>query len=158
MKNRLFSPSRRGGMVIMEVLCALLIFGMAVVSLMKALSVSAHTAVVAQQELRMILRLQSTLNETSKYPKIDELYNTEPVKQTDPDDMGVWTKTEIIKLENILNSEGQPLNDLYQIVVWGYYDDFGNIGEVKAETVRYAKLYGTTTAGAAAPQAPPPTR
>jgi Tfp pilus assembly protein PilV len=152
MKNLITSPVRRKGMVIMEVLCALLIFGMAVVGLMKALTVSAHNAVISQQELRMILRLQSRLNETSKYPKIDELYNTEPVKTTEPDDLGVWTRTEIIKLEDLQNSEGQPLNDMYHIIVTAYYDDFGKTGELSADTVRYAKLYNTAGAAANIPQ------
>jgi Tfp pilus assembly protein PilV len=155
MKNLLTLHARRGGMVIMEVLCALLIFGMAVVGLMKALTISARSASISQQELRMILRLQSRLNETSKYPKIDELYNTEPVKTTDPDDLGVWTRTEIIKIEDVTNSEGQPLNDMYHIVVTAFYDDFGRTGQLSADTVRYAKLYNTTTtagAGAAIPQ------
>ena len=141
-------------MVIMEVLCALLIFGMAVVGLMKALTISAHSAVISQQELRMILRLQSRLTETSKYPKIDELYNTEPIKTTDPDDLGVWTRTEITKIENVENSEGQPLNDMYRIVVTAFYDDFGRTGELSADTVRYAKLYSTAAAAGGAPQVP----
>ncbi len=133
-------------MVLMEVLCALMIFGMAVTGLMKALTVSAHSAVISQQELRMILRLQSTLNETSKYPKIEDLYNEQngQGKTTDPDDLGVWTRTEIIKLDGVLNSEGQPLNDMYHIIVTAYYDDFGKSGQLQADTVRYAKLYGTT--------------
>jgi hypothetical protein len=154
MKNSRPHSSRNAGMVLMEVLCALMIFGMAVVGLMKAMTVSAHSAIISQQELRMILRLQSTLSETSKYPKIDELYNEQSAggKTTDPDDLGVWTRTEIIKLDGVLNSEGQPLNDMYHIIVTAYYDDFGKIGELSADTVRYAKLYGA--AGAAAPLAP----
>ncbi|HWB06125.1 MAG TPA: hypothetical protein VG796_24095 [Verrucomicrobiales bacterium] len=155
MKNLLPSPPRRDAMVIMEVLCAILVFGLAVVGLMKALTVSARSAAISQQELRMILRLQSTLNETSKYPKIDELYNTEPVKTTDADELGVWTRTEIVKLEGVLNSEGQPLNDMYHIIVTAYYDDFGRTGEMMADSVRYARLYNTTGAGAAATPQPP---
>jgi type II secretory pathway pseudopilin PulG len=155
MKNFLTSPSRfrRGGMILIEVLCAILIFGMAAVSLMKALTVSAQSAVISQQELRMLLRLQSTLNEYSKYPRIEEYEGK--AFETDKDDLGVWTRAEVIKIENIENFEGQPLNDMYEIIVTAYYDDFGQLGEVKANTVRYARLY--STAGAAAggtPQLP----
>ncbi len=144
-------PPARSGMVIMEVLCALLVFGMAAVGLMRAITASAQSAVVAQQELRMLLRLQSTLNETSKYSKIDQLYSDKPVNVTDPDDLGVWTRTEIIKLEDITTeTDGQPVNDMYRIVVTAYYENFGQEGEMTAETVRYSKLYSATGAAAGA--------
>lgn len=142
------SRFRRGGMILMEVLCAILIFGMAAVGLMKAITVSAQSAVISQQELRMLLRLQSALNEYSKYPRIEELYDSPP-PDTDPDDLGVWLHTEITKIENQETSEGQPLNDMYHIEVTAYYDDFGQVGELKADTVRYARLYTTTGAAAA---------
>jgi type II secretory pathway pseudopilin PulG len=144
-------------MVIMEVLCAIMIFGMAAVGLMKALTVSAQSAVLSQQELRMLLRLQSTLNEYSKYPRIEEYEGQ--VFETNKDDLGVWTRAEVIKIEGAQNSENQPLNDMYEIVVTAYYDDFGRTGEIKANTVRYAKLYATTnTAGSNQPQPTPPPR
>ena len=145
-------------MVIMEVLCALLVFGMAAVGLMRAITVSAQSAVVAQQELRMLLRLQSTLNETSKYSKIDQLYEDKPVNVTDPDELGVWTRTEIIKLENITTEiDKQPVNDMYRVVVTAFYDNFGQTGEMTAETIRYAKLYSATGAAAGSvPSIPQP--
>ncbi len=147
-----------GGMVIIEVLMALLIFGMAAVGLMRAITVSAQTAVRAQQELRMLLRLQSALTETSKYPNIEERYREQPVYVTDPDDYGVYTRTEITLLEDITTEiDGQPVNDMYHIRVTAYFDNFGTRGEASAETVRYARLYATTgaAAGAAPPAAPP---
>jgi Tfp pilus assembly protein PilV len=145
----------RGGMVIIEVLMALLIFGMAAVGLMRAITVSAQVAVVAQQELRMLLRLQSALTETSKYPNIEERYKEKPVYVTDPDDYGVYTRTEITLLEDITTAiDGQPVNDMYHIRVTAYYENFGKRGESSAETVRYARLYAAT--GAAAGGAPPP--
>lgn len=150
----------RRGMVIMEVLVALLIFGMAAVGLMQAITVSAQTAVRAQQELRMLLRLQSALTETGKFPNIQERYKEKPVYQTDPDEYGVYTRTEITLLEDITTEkDGQPVNDMYHILVIAFYDDgFGKRGQTTAETVRYARLYSTTgaTAGGGAP-APAPT-
>ena len=145
-------------MVIMEVLCALLVFGMAAVGLMRAITVSAQSAVVAQQELRMLLRLQSTLNETSKYSKIEQLYEDKPINVTDPDELGVWTRTEIIKLEDITTAiDGQPVNDMYRVIVTAFYDNFGQTGEMTAETVRYAKLYSATGAAAGSvPSIPQP--
>ena len=131
-------------MVIMEVLVALGVFGLAALGLIKALAVAAQTAVVSQLELRMILRLQSTLTEYSKIARIEE-----GKWQSDPDELGVWTETEVVLLEDILNSEGQPLNEMYRIRVTGYYDNFGQTGEMAAETLRYARLYQATGAGGA---------
>ena len=145
----------------MEILCALMIFGTAALGLMRALTVSAQNAATAQQQFRMLLRLQSKLTEYSKYPKIEEIYDSNPVSITDPDDYGVSTKTEIIKLEKLETPEpdAQPMNDMYQIVVTASYDDFGHPVEVIASTIRYAKLYATTaTAGGAANPAPVPSR
>jgi hypothetical protein len=52
---------------------------------------------------------------------------------------------------------------MYRIRVTGFYDNFGQAGEMSAETLRYGRLYQTTgTGGAAAPPAgggqgtPPP--
>lgn len=149
---------RRSAMIIMEVLVALGVFGLAVTGLIRALTVAAQTAVISQLELRMILRLQSTLTEYSKIARIEE-----GSWRSDPDELGVWTETEVVLLEDILNSEGQPLTDMYRIRVTGFYDNFGQAGEMSAETLRYGRLYQTTgTAGAAAPPAgggqgtPPP--
>jgi hypothetical protein len=61
-----------------------------------------------------------------------------------------------MRIENVQNSENQPLNDMFEIVVTAYYDDFGQTGEVKANTVRYARLYATTnTPGSNQPQPQP---
>lgn len=150
------SSHSRGGMVIMEVLCALLVFGMAAVGLMRAITVSAQSAVVAQQELRMLLRLQSKLTETSKYSRIEQLYNDQPVHVDDPDELGVWTRTEITKLEDITTEiDGTILNDMYHVKVSAFYENFGQEGEMTAETVRYAKLYSTTGAATGGVQTPP---
>ena len=143
-----------GGVVLMEVLCAILIFGMSALALMKALTVWSRVAVDSQQELRMLLRVQSKINEISKYPKIEELEGQ--VFETNKDDLGVWTRAEVVKVENLENMEGQPLNEMYEILVTAFYDDFGRTGEVHANTIRYGKLYSTTNAAGGAPMATPP--
>ena len=61
----------------------------------------------------------------------------------------MWTRTEIIKLEDITTEiDKQPVNDMYRIVVTAFYDNFGQTGEMTAETIRYAKLYSATGAAA----------
>jgi hypothetical protein len=138
------SSSSRRGIVIFEVLAAILIFGLAAVSLLRAITVSAQTAVIAQQELRMILRLQSKLNEVSKYPRIEDLYNEKPSGSDNPDQLGIWTEYAITLIENVTTEiDGQPVNDMYHIKVTASYEDFGKVHTYAAETVRYARLYST---------------
>jgi hypothetical protein len=148
--------SSAGGVVLMEVLCAILIFGMSALALMKALTVWSRAAVDSQQELRMLLRVQSKINEISKYPRIEELEGQ--VFETNKDDLGVWTRAEVVRIENLENMEGQPLNEMFEILVTAFYDDFGRTGEVHANTIRYGRLYSTTTAAGGAPATPQPTR
>ncbi len=144
--------ARRRGMILMEMLVAIAIFGIVVTALMQALTQVAKSAALSRTELRMVLRLQSELNKYSKWPRIQEFEGK--IFETDPDEIGVWTKTEIIKLEDIQNMEQQPLQEMYEIVVTAYSDAIGNgeIHEQRASTVRYARLYSAT--GAAAGQVP----
>ena len=150
------SASPRRGMVIIEVLVSLLIFGMAAVGLMEAITASAKTAVAAQQELRMLLRLQSRLTEVSKFPDIAKLYENPP-RASDPDEFGVQTTVEIEKLEDQITAQDkQEVKDMYHITVRAFYDNFGQTGEVSADTIRYARLYSTRGGATATPATPNP--
>ena len=139
--------SRPRGMILMELVVAIAIFGMVALGLMRALSIGAQTAVVGQLELRMLLRLQSTLTEYSKVQRIEEggPFNS------DPDEFGVYTVTDIVKLDKLENADGQILQDMFHIIVRAEYDNFGTKGEMMADTYRYAKLYQTQTGAPAAP-------
>ena len=134
-------------MILMELVVAIAIFGMVALGLMRALSIGAQTAVVGQLELRMLLRLQSTLTEYSKVQRIEEggPFNS------DPDDLGVITVTDIVKLDKLENADGQILQDMFHIIVRAEYDNFGTKGEMTADTYRYAKLYQTPPGAPAAP-------
>lgn len=157
MNTRALLHSRRRGMVMMEMLAAIALFGIMATALMQGLTQVAQSAALSRTELRMLLRLQSELNKYSKWPRMEELVD-EPPRDLGPDELGVWTKTQIIKLEDIQTFEQQPLQDMYEIVVTAYSDTLGNgqIHEQSASTVRYARLYSAT--GAAAGQVPNPTR
>ncbi len=140
----------RRGMLLMEVLIAIVIFGTAALSLVRYLSASAQLAIVSQLDMRMLLRLQSTLTRYSKTPQIKEESNI----QDDPDELGVYTVTNITKLEGLKNTEGQELTDMFHITVSAFYQtDSGQKGEAKAQTYRYARLYSVSggNAGQVAP-------
>ena len=136
----------RRGMILMELIMSIAIFGMVALGLMRALSIGAQTAVAGQLELRMLLRLQSTLTEYSKLQRMEE-----GKYDSDPDDLGVITSTEIVKLDKMMNADGQELQDMYHIIVRAEYDNFGIKGEMTADTYRYARLYQPQTGAPAAP-------
>lgn len=131
----------RSGVVLMELVVAICIFGMTALALMKALTIGTQTALISQVELRMILRLQSTLTEYSKVPNIEEGAWT-----SDPDELGVYTQTEVVRLQ-LLNADGQELPEMYHIIVRAFYENFGQRGEMMAETFRYARLYQSQAGG-----------
>lgn len=139
----------RPGMILLEMMMAIAIFGMVALGLMRALAIGAQTAVISQVELRMLLRLQSTLTEYSKLQKLDE-----GTWDSDPDDLGVITHTEILAMNEMLNADGQPLTDMYHIIVTAEYENFGTKGQMTADTYRYANLYKTQAGGATAAPAP----
>ena len=145
MQSRHRFPHRRG-MILMELIMAIAIFGMVALGLMRALSIGAQTAVVGQLELRMLLRLQSTLTEYSKLQRLEE-----GTFDSDPDDLGVITRTEIVKLDKLETADKQLLQDMFHIIVRAEYDNFGTKGEMMADTYRYAKLYQPQTGAPAAP-------
>jgi hypothetical protein len=145
MHSRPYLPRRRG-MILMELIMAIAIFGMVALGLMRALSIGAQTAVVGQLELRMLLRLQSTLTEYSKLQRLEE-----GTFDSDPDELGVITRTEIVKLDKMMNAENQQLQDMFHIIVRAEYDNFGTKGEMIADTYRYARLYQPLTGAPAAP-------
>jgi type II secretory pathway pseudopilin PulG len=147
---------RRRGMVIMEVLVAIGVFGITITGLMQAIVQTSKAAVMTRTELRMILRLQSELNKYSKWPRIEE-FEGQPLDMG-PDEIGISTRTVVTKLEDIQNMEQQPLQDMYEIVVTASADQFGTgeITEVSASTVRYARLYSATGAAAGQPATPTP--
>jgi hypothetical protein len=145
MHSRPILPRRRG-MILMELIMAIAIFGMVALGLMRALSIGAQTAVVGQLELRMLLRLQSTLTEYSKLQRLEE-----GTFDSDPDELGVITRTEIVKLDKMMNAENQELQDMFHIIVRAEYDNFGTKGEMVADTYRYARLYQPQTGAPAAP-------
>ena len=145
MHSRPLLPRRRG-MILMELIMAIAIFGMVALGLMRALSIGAQTAVVGQLELRMLLRLQSTLTEYSKLQRLEE-----GTFDSDPDELGVITRTEIVKLDKMMNAENQELQDMFHIIVRAEYDNFGTKGEMVADTYRYARLYQPQTGAPAAP-------
>jgi type II secretory pathway pseudopilin PulG len=139
---------RRRGMILMEILLAMAIFGMTALGLMETIVTCAKLATENKMEMRMLLKLQSTLSEYSKVAQIQE-----GTSKSDPDEEGIYTEAVITKMEDIKNSEEQLLADMYHVKVTAFYNNYDRQAEVSAETIRYARLYQVTGGTQAIPNA-----
>ena len=124
--------------MLLEVLLAIALFGIAGLGLVKALNFSAKAAVESQLDIRMIMRLQSALTLAGKAQQMEEY---EVV--SDPDELGVQVMTTVVEMvdEELLNEDGQELQDMWLIRVRAFWERNGNYGELVAETWRYGPLY-----------------
>ena len=131
------------GFTMLEMLLALTLFGMAVVPLVRALARTSQMAVESQMDARMQLRLQSKLTEISKLTNLAEWDGQS--QRTEPDELGVWTVTQVEQMKEIKNEDGQEVTQLYRIYVQAFYHvDWKTEPEIMdAEVWRYQPLYRT---------------
>jgi type II secretory pathway pseudopilin PulG len=136
------------GVLLIEVMLAILLFGLAALGLMKALTVTSQAANASKMDLLMTAVLQSTLTQYSRMANIEE---TQRSIVTEPDDYGVWTETEIHEMNEkngqlLQTDEGQqggrqPLQQMFHVIVTAYWETAGQRGQMTADTYRYAPLY-----------------
>ena len=126
------------GFVLLEVLLAIALFGMAGLGLAKALTFSAQAAVESQLDLRMMTRLQSALTLAAKSKQMEEYEII-----SDPDDLGVQVETIVVEMQDgeLQNMDGQDLQDMWKIQVRAFWIRNGQSAELTAETWRYGPLY-----------------
>ena len=134
-KHQTSSPD---GFILLEVLLAIALFGIAGIGLVKALNFSARAAVESQLDIRMMMRLQSALTLASKAQQMEEY---EVI--SDPDELGVQVMTTVEEMpeEFLLNEDGQELQDMWLITVRAFWQRNGDDGEMVAQTWRYGPLY-----------------
>lgn len=126
------------GFVLLEVLLAVALFGIAGLGLATALNFSAQAAVESQVDLRMMTRLQSALTLASKAQQMEEYTVVD-----NPDDLGVQVETIVEEMEDgvLLNEDGQDLQDMWIITVRAFWEKNGQYAELTAQTWRYGALY-----------------
>jgi type II secretory pathway pseudopilin PulG len=134
-------PSRRfrKGFLLMEVLLAFLVFGIAATGFAVALDRTADLAATAQRRLKMTRLLESALAEAMSYPVLEE--GTTSVAVDEMSDQGLEIETTIELLEEMENEDGQLLQEMYRIEVVARWFDSGEAREQMAETWRYSRLY-----------------
>jgi type II secretory pathway pseudopilin PulG len=130
------NPIRKSGFLLLEMVLALAVFGMAATGFTVALNRMAATASLAQSELRITRILDSALEETLSQPTIEEGSDTIEIGET-----GVELETTIERIEDLLNEEGQQLQDMFRIRITAKWVENGRSQQRSAETWRYGMMY-----------------
>lgn len=129
-------PIRKSGFLLLEMVLALAVFGMAATGFTVALNRMAATASLAQSELRITRILDSALEETLSQPMIEEGSDTIEIGET-----GIELETNIERIEDLLNEEGQQLQDMFLIRIEAKWVENGQSQQRSVETWRYGMMY-----------------
>lgn len=129
-------PIRKSGFLLLEMVLALAVFGMAATGFTVALNRMAATASLAQSELRITRILDSALEETLSQPTIEEGSDTIEIGET-----GIELETNIERIEDLLNEEGQQLQDMFLIRIEAKWVENGQSQQRSVETWRYGMMY-----------------
>jgi len=131
------SPSMpRRGFLLLEVVLALGIFGMAATGFAVALNRMAKASDLAQRELRLTRVLESALDEAVSIPVLEENVTSKYLAEGD-----IQIQTETILLEDLTNQDGQQLQEMYQIKVTASWLENGAEQNRSVETWRYGRMY-----------------
>ena len=134
MKRR--PQTARRGFLLLEMVLALAVFGIAATGFAVALHRMADVASLAQSELRITRILDSALDETLSLPTLEEGETDTPVGET-----GIELHTVIEVIEDMENEEGQLLQEMYRIEITAKWYDNGSWQNRSVETWRYGRLY-----------------
>lgn len=127
---------RSRGFLLLEVVLALAVFGIAATGFAVALHRMGDAAELAQREIRITRILDSALDETLSLPTMEEGVTNTVVEET-----GVELDTTIELLEEMENQDGQLLQEMYRIEVKAVWFENGSWQERAVETWRYGRMY-----------------
>lgn len=142
-KLRAGSKKIRSGYVMMEIVIALGLFSAVAVSLVKALHMTSHTAVLIQEEMQIDRILRSAMIDALSNPTLEEGSETVDLTEITGDELSFYngqieTVIEPLELEN---EEGQLLQNMFRIEVVFHWENEDGWQKQSAETWRYANLY-----------------
>lgn len=138
MKSDFHSRSTRRGFLLLEMVLALAVFGIAATGFAVALHRMSDVAALAQSEMRITRILDSALDETLSLPVLEE-----GEIETEIGDVGSEIKflTTVELLEEMENEDGQLLQEMFRIEVKANWYSNGAWQERVVETWRYGRLY-----------------
>jgi len=132
------APARtvRNGFLLLEMVLALAVFGMAATGFVVALQRMSATASLAQSELRITRILDSALDETLSLPTLEEGETNSTVGET-----GIELDTAIELIDDLENEDGQLLQEMYRIRIKARWFANGEWQDRTVETWRYGRMY-----------------
>ena len=127
---------RAGGFLLLEMVLALAVFGMAATGFVVALHRMSAAASLSQSELRITRILDSALDETLSLPVLEEGVNSFILENPE-----VELITEISLLEEMQNMDGEMLQEMFRIEVKARWFESTGWRERMVETWRYGRMY-----------------
>lgn len=127
---------RKHGFLLLEMVLALAVFGIAATGFAVALHKMAAAAQLAQTELRTTAILESALDETLSLPVLEE-----GTTETEAGDTGVTLTTTIELLEDLQNKDGQPLPEMFNIKIAAKWYANAAWQTRDVQTWRYGRMY-----------------
>ena len=132
--------SARRGFLLLEMVLALGVFGIAATGFVVALHRMSAVALLAQSEMRITRIVDSALEETLSLPVLEEGETSVTV----PELLGeseVELITKVSLIEDLENEDGQILQEMYRIEVLARWLQNGEYQERLVETWRYGRMY-----------------
>ncbi len=126
------------GFLLLEMVLALAVFGIAATGFTVALQQMARVASLAQSELRVTRFMDSALSEALSLPVMEEGETETEIGQAGN---VVRFLTVIRLLEDLENEDGQILQEMYHISVTATWMEGGLKQERMVETWRYGRMY-----------------
>lgn len=128
-------PGRRG-FLLLEMVLALAVFGIAATGFAVALHRMSDAAGLAQSELRITRILESALDETLSIPVLEEGETDTQVGET-----GIELHTTIEPIEDLETEDGQMLQEMFRIKINARWYANADWQEREVETWRYGRMY-----------------
>ncbi|MGJ8695156.1 MAG: type IV pilus modification PilV family protein [Verrucomicrobiaceae bacterium] len=123
------------GFLLMEVVLALMVFGIMAVGFTKALAVIRKNSMLVGERMQITQIVDSALTETLMLPTLEEGSTVTDIEERD---MEILTVIEPMEIET---EEGQLLQEMYRVVVTARWYEDGREKQETAEGWRYLRLY-----------------
>lgn len=124
------------GFLLLEMVLALGVFGIAATGFAVALKRMAQAAQLAQSELRITRILDSALDETLSLPTMEEGETSTTVGETE-----IELLTTIKLIEDLQTEEGQQLAEMYHIEIKAKWFENGEWRDRSVDTWRNGRMY-----------------
>ncbi|MES2997259.1 MAG: type II secretion system protein [Verrucomicrobiota bacterium] len=133
-------PGGKSGFLLLEMVLALGVFGIAATGFIIALHRMGDVAALAQSEMRVTRILDGALEEALSLPVLEEGETSVKVAEAG-DEARMELVTTISLMDDLENADGQLLQEMYRIVVTAHWFEGGHWQDRNVETWRYGRMY-----------------